>query len=104
MRIFRQFLLAAAITCANGPTFAVGLSEADYAYLASQHGLDRNSKMLQGLSPREQATLHGLVYDATIAIDSKRPNEIIADTLAEFLKHQNWEKENPGRLWDSPKR
>jgi hypothetical protein len=85
------------------PAFAVGLTESDFNYLT---GLDVQSDglLIRGLSPKEQSRLHVLINDLVTAKDPIARAKDVSDALAEFKKHQEWEVENPGKLWDDPKR
>jgi|SRR5277367_3905761 len=84
-------------------SFAVGLSEADYEYLAV-HELERTSPLLRDLSPKEQATLHGIIGDARTADNPAAKAKNVSNALAAYREHQLWERMNPGELWDSPHR
>ena len=84
------------------PAFAVGLTDADYDYLAT-HDVKRGSPLLNGLSPKEQARLHRLINDPAIDKDPSARAKMVRDALIEFEGNQEWEKMNPGQLWDAPK-
>jgi hypothetical protein len=75
-------------------SFAVGLSESDYAYLATQN-IERTSAILRDLSPKEQAALHGLIADSRTMDDPAARAKSVIDALAIHEEHQ---------LWDLPKR
>jgi hypothetical protein len=83
--------------------FAVGLTDADHAYLVTQN-VERGSPVVEGLSPKEQARLHGLINDSRTESDPTARAKIVHEALVEFESHQRWEAMNPGQLWDSPKR
>jgi hypothetical protein len=83
--------------------FTVGLTEADHDYLLTQN-VERSSPVVKGLSPKEQARLHGLINDSQTESDPTARAKIVDQALAEFASHQRWEAMNPGQLWDSPKR
>jgi hypothetical protein len=90
------FLLATA-------SFAVGLSDADFEYLAT-HELMRDSPVLRGLSPKEQARLHGVINDDRTTADPIGKAHNVAQLLEEFARNQLWERLNPGKLWDAKTR
>jgi hypothetical protein len=85
------------------PAFAFGLTESDYDYLATQN-FARDSSVLKGLSPKEQARLHAIIIDATTSSDSTGRAKNVDAAMATFQEHQRWEESHPGQLWDSPKR
>ena len=85
------------------PALAVGLSDADYDYLATQQ-VKRGSPVLNGLSPKEQSRLHALINDPAMNDNTSARDQIVHDVLIEFEGNQDWEKMNPGQLWDSPTR
>ena len=85
------------------PAFAVGLTDADHDYLASQN-VKRGNSVINGLSPKEQARLHALINDPGTDNDPVARAKIVRDVLSEFGANQDWEKMNPGQLWDAPKR
>ena len=82
---------------------AVGLTAEDFAYLTS-YDVDRDSPLIVNLSPKEQSRLHALIIDITTANNPTERARGVADALAAFRKNQLWEQENPGHLWDEPKR
>ena len=84
--------------------FASGLTERDYGYLNSAHNIDRDSLILKGLSPKEQARLHALINDTKTSGNAATRTQDVSDALAKFAEHQRWEQDNPGKLWDAPKR
>ena len=84
------------------PAFSAGLTEADYDYLAKQD-VKRGSSLLNALSPKEQSRLHGLISDPGTETDPLARAKIVRDALIEFEGNQDWEKMNPGQLWDAPK-
>ena len=85
------------------PAFAVGLTDTDHDYLAIQ-GIKRGSPVINGLSPKEQSRLHALINDPGTDNDLVARARIVRDVLSEFEANQDWEKMNPGQLWDAPKR
>ena len=85
------------------PAFAIFLTDSDHEYLATQD-IKRGSPVLNGLSPKEQSRLHALINDPTTASDLLARARIVRDVLNEFQANQDWEKMNPGQLWDAPKR
>jgi hypothetical protein len=85
------------------PAFAVGLTEADFVYLTAQN-VQSDGEVIRGLSPKEQSRLHVLINDLTTANDPAARAKDVSEALAEFKKHQEWEVEHPGQLWDDPKR
>ena len=85
------------------PAFAVGLTEADFNYLTTLN-VQSDGMVIRGLSPKEQSRLHVLINDLTTAKDPIARAKDVSEALAEFKKHQEWEIENPGKLWDEPKR
>ncbi len=84
------------------PAFAFGLSDSDYDYLATQN-IARDSSVLKNLSPKEQARLHAIIIDATTSHDAVAQAKNVAEAMATFAEHQNWEAAHPGELWDSSK-
>ena len=96
-------LAFAAFFAGTTMSFAVGLSEADYEYLAA-HEFERTSPLLRDLSPKEQATLHGIIGDARTADNPTARAKNVNDALAVHKEHQLWERMHPGELWDSPRR
>jgi hypothetical protein len=95
--------IAAGLVAFTVPALAVGLSEADFVYLKTQN-IERSSPPIHDLSPKEQARLHSLINDPRTTNDPVAKAKFVNEALAEFLRHQLWEKENPGQLWDVPKR
>ena len=85
------------------PALAVGLTESDIDYLATQD-VARDSPVVEGLSPREQARLHAIIIDLRTIDDPAARAKGVADAIAEYQGHQLWEREHPGKLWDEPKR
>lgn len=93
---------AAAVMCvlvSTIPAFAVGLTDADFEFLATQN-VERNSSVLRGLSPRELARLHALINDLVTSGDQVARKKAVERALQEFRAHQAWEQANPGQLWD----
>jgi len=84
-------------------SFAVGLSESDFDYLATQEVL-RESQVLKALSPKEQSRLHAVINDDRTTSDPHGRARNVAELLAEFGGNQLWEKMNPGKLWDEKKK
>jgi hypothetical protein len=84
------------------PAFAFGLSDSDYDYLATQN-IARDSSVLENLSPKELARLHAIIVDATTSHDAVAQAKNVAEAMATFSEHQNWEATHPGQLWDSSK-
>jgi hypothetical protein len=82
------------------PALAVGLTEADYLFLAGLN-VERTGPVLRNLSPREQARLHALINDLTTANDPQARKGDVGKAVQEFMAHQAWELANPGRLWDA---
>jgi hypothetical protein len=81
-------------------SFAIGLTDADFEYLATQN-IERSSIVVLNLSPREQARLHGIInFVLTPAARAKD----VTEALEGFMEHHNWERLHPGELWDLPKR
>jgi len=102
----RPWILAAAgfaLLGASAPALAIGLTGADFGYLAAQ-SVEQTSPVLRGLSPREQARLHAIINDATTAADPAARERDVAKALAEFREHQAWELSHPGELWDARRR
>jgi hypothetical protein len=93
----------AALFGGTAVSFAVGLSEADYEYLAA-HEFKPNSPLLRDLSPKEQATLHAIIADSRTTVDPTARAKNVTDALAVYREHQLWEREHPGELWDIPRR
>ena len=83
--------------------FAFGLSDADYAYLATQ-SVERNAASIRNISPKEQARLHSLINNPRTAGDPIARAKNVNEALAEFVEHQLLELSHPGQLWDLPKR
>jgi hypothetical protein len=54
------------------------------------------------LGPRERTRLHNLITDPETANDPSARDKNVKDAIAVFLRHQVWEKEHPGKLWDAP--
>jgi hypothetical protein len=76
--------VAAVCFAVSVPAFAFGLSDDDYAYLATTQRAERYNEPVNNISP--------------IARDKN-----VKDALAEYLGHQLWEKSHPGHMWDEPK-
>jgi hypothetical protein len=87
----------------SASAYAVGLSESDFEYLATQH-IERNGPPIHDLSPKEQSRLHSLINDPVTANNPVARAQYVSHALAEFLDHQLWEQSHPGQLWDAPKK
>lgn len=82
---------AALVVSFCNPAFAFGLSDTDYDYLATQ-GVPRDSAVLRGLRPKEQASLHAIIgYRASEFLPDLRAKNV-ADVLKVFQEHQDWEQ------------
>ena len=105
MRVVVKNLILVAALAFFGvtPAFAIGLTDADHEYLATQD-IKRGNPVISGLSPKEQARLHALINDQGTDNDPVARARIVRDVLSEFEANQDWEKKNPGQLWDAPKR
>jgi hypothetical protein len=100
----RLTILAAAVGAlllVGTPALAFGLTESDYDYLATQN-FARDNSVLKGLSPKEQARLHAIIVDLTTSGDAQAQAKNVAEAMATYGDHQNWEVMHPGQLWDSP--
>ena len=95
--------IAAGFFTFSASAFAVGLSESDFAYLATQN-IERTGPPIHDLSPKEQARLHSLINDPHTTNDPVAQAKYVNEALTEFLEHQLWERAHPGQLWDVPKR
>jgi hypothetical protein len=84
-------------------SFAFGLSDADFDYLATQQVL-RESPVIRGLSPKELARLHAVINDYRVKAGPIAQARNVAELLEEFRGNQLWEKLNPGKLWDEKKK
>jgi hypothetical protein len=82
------------------PAFAFGLTDSDYDYLAAQN-FARDSSVLKGLSPKEQARLHAIIIDQMTSKDSAAQAKNVDEAIAVFQDHQRWEETHPGQLWDA---
>jgi hypothetical protein len=82
------------------PAFAFGLTDSDYDYLATQN-FARDSSVLKDLSPMEQARLHAIIIDTTTSHNTAAQAKNVAEAMATYAEHQNWEATHPGQLWDS---
>jgi hypothetical protein len=85
------------------PALAFGLTDSDLDYLTTQN-VPRDSSILHGLSPKEQARLHAIIMDGANGKDPAAQARNVAEAIAEYQGHQLWEQAHPGQLWDSPKR
>jgi hypothetical protein len=105
MTILKYLNLAGAIAgvVLITPVFAAGLTEADFDYLITQT-VQKDGRLIQGLSPKEQARLHALINDVVTANDPIARAKDVSRVLADFNSHQVWEREHPGQLWDAPSR
>jgi hypothetical protein len=95
-------LLAISLVAASSHAEGVSLSPADYVYLEKQ-GVRQDSPMLQKMSPKELYRLHRLINDERTQHNPKSRTEAVMAALAEFEGQQQWEKANPGHLWDGKK-
>ncbi len=82
---------------------AFGLTEADYNYLETQK-IEKGSTLIRDLSPREQARLHALINDGRTQDNPIAQAENVKEALRGFSQNQLWEQQNPGQLWDTPRR
>jgi hypothetical protein len=96
-----RFFVAGGLFAFSASAYAVGLSESDFEYLATQH-IERTGPPIHDLSPKEQSRLHSLINDAVTANDPVARAKFVSQALAEFLDHQHWEQSHPGQLWDVP--
>src|SRR4051812_8555138 len=87
----------------SASAFAVGLTDSDHEYLATQ-GVQRGNSVINGLSPKEQSRLHVVINDPAADKDAAVRAKKVRDVLNEFEANQHWEKMNPGQLWDDPRR
>jgi hypothetical protein len=94
---------AIALITLCAPAFAFGLTDADYNYLAMQ-SVPKDSAVMRALSPKEQARLHAIITDSATEHDPAARAKNVADELELYRKHQRWEQEHPGQLWDQPRR
>ncbi len=95
-------LLAISLVAASSHAEGILLSPADYVYLETQ-GVRQDSPMLQKMSPKELYRLHRLINDERTQHNQKSRTEAVMAALAEFEGQQQWEKANPGHLWDGKK-
>jgi len=86
---------------ATTSSFAVGLTDADFVYLATQN-FERPSILLLNLSPKEQARLHAIINFVATTPDARARN--VNEAVEGFMEHQRWERLHPGELWDLPRR
>jgi hypothetical protein len=96
--------VAAGFFAATVSALAFGLSDDDYAYLATTQHAERGHAPILDTSPKERSRLHYLINDPQTANDPTARDKNVKDALAEFLDHQLWEKSHPGQLWDSQQR
>jgi hypothetical protein len=82
---------------------AFGLTDSDYDYLTT-HNVPRDSSVLSGLSPKEQARLHAIITNGASDNDPAAQAKNVAEEIAVYQGHQLWERMHPGELWDAPKR
>lgn len=82
---------------------AFGLTDSDYDYLTTQN-VPRDSSVLRGLSPKEQARLHAIIVNSASDNDPAAQARNVADAIALYEGHQLWERMHPGELWDVPQR
>jgi hypothetical protein len=85
------------------PVLAFGLTDSDYDYLTTQN-VPKDGSVLRGLSPREQARLHAIIIDGANVKDPTLQAKSVAEAIAVYREHQDWELAHPGELWDTPKR
>jgi hypothetical protein len=100
MRVMRHGLAAAALLTLLAPVtsaLAFGLSEGDYAYLATR-GVEHTSSVLGDLSPREQARLHAVINDAATTGNDAAREAAVVNALDEFRGRQAWEATHPDEL------
>ena len=95
--------VAAVCFAVSVPALAFGLSDDDYAYLATTQTAERYNEPVNNISPKERTTLHDLINDPRTANDPIARDKNVKDALAEYLGHQLWEKSHPGHMWDEPK-
>jgi hypothetical protein len=78
------------------PAFAFdyGLTDSDYDYLATQN-FARDNSVLKNLSPKEQARVHAIINDATTSHDAAARSRNVAEAIAIFAYHQQWEAIHP---------
>lgn len=81
----------------------VMLSPDDYTYLSTQ-GVARDHSVLGKMSPRELSRLHYVIIDQRTDGDPKAKSREVFGLLSEFEANQQWERDNPGLLWDDKKR
>jgi hypothetical protein len=91
---------AAAVFLCVSSASAFFLTDADYAYLATQNFV-RSESIFQNLGPREEARLHAVINDLQTENTPAVRAKIVTDTLKEFMNHQRWEEMHPGQIWDS---
>lgn len=96
-------LLAVSPATGFTPDDGVLLSSSDYVYLATQ-GIQRDSLVLQKMSPLELRRLHYLINDERTQSDPQSRTKAVKNALTEFKGNQEWETANPGHLWDTEKR
>lgn len=100
--IMAALLLAATPISSFCQEDGVLLSETDFTYLAIQ-GIQRDSSVLQKMSPKERYRLHRLISDEKTQDAPQARSDAVRRALAEFAGNQLWEKENPGQFWDAEK-
>jgi hypothetical protein len=96
-------LVVAGLFAGTASALAFGLLDEDYAYLQALN-INRSKPPMLDLSPKERARVHDLINDPRTADDPAKRDENVRDELALFLRHQVWEMEHPGQLWDAPAR
>jgi len=98
------FGAAAAIMLAFSPILAssreegVLLSPSDYVYLDAQ-GVQRDSPVLQQMSPKELRRLHQVINDEKTQSDAQSKANAVLGALADFEGGQQWDKSNPKPIW-----
>ena len=85
IRTIAAFFVLLAMTSTSA--FAVGLTEADHAYLEAQD-VGRDSPVIRGLSPKEQARLHALINESKTDSDLPLRAKLVREILMEFEKNQ----------------
>lgn len=103
MRYSGVSTVAGVLLLLNTPALAFGLTDSDYDYLAAQN-FTKESSVLKGLSPKEQARLHAIIIDATTNNDAVAKARSVAEALGTYQDHQRWEETHPGQIWEAPTR
>jgi hypothetical protein len=100
MRYSIVLVTAALFFGAAGTSFAIGLTEADFEYLATQN-VEKDSILRLNLSPKEQARLHSIINFVSTPTTKAKD---VTDALEAYTEHQRWELAHPGELWDVQRR